>query len=157
MWFRLGPLWVTILVLNLVGGAVLTAIMTVPGALPSGSAETLVAVAEDIAAKTPAATLARAVMAGALITLLSYLLEACNSVAARIPIAYMVGFVLALGPFDHVIVSALHLLFGVLLSDALGFVDVIKNIGLATLGNILGGILLITVTHTAQVRSERSA
>lgn len=155
VWFQLGRLWVTILILNLIGGMVLTAIMSVPGALPTGSAETLVTLAEDIADKTPLATLARAVMAGALITLLSYLLEACDTVAARISIAYMAGFVLALGPFDHVVVSALHLLFGIFLSDAVSYTDMAANIGLATLGNLLGGILLITLTHTAQVRSER--
>lgn len=155
VWLQLGRLWGTVLVLNLVGGVVLTAVMTIPGALPSGATESLVHVAEDIAGKTAMATLARAVMAGALITLLSYLLSACDSAAARILVAYMVGFVLALGPFDHVIVSALHLLFGVFLSDAVGYVDVLSNMGLATLGNILGGVLLITLTHTAQVRSER--
>lgn len=145
----------TILVLNLVGGAVLTAIMTIPGALPTGANESLVSVAEGIAGKTAMATLARAVMAGALITLLSYLLEGCNTVAARIPVTFMVGFVLALGPFDHVIVSSLHLLFGVWLSDTVGYTDMVANIGLSALGNILGGIGLITLTHTAQVRSER--
>ena len=155
VWGRLGRLWVTILVLNLVGGAILAGIMSVPGALPTGAADALVAVAEDIAGKTWMATLARAVMAGALITLLSYLLEACNSVAARIPVAYMVGVVLALGPFDHVIVSALHLLFGVFLSNAVTYQAVLVNIGLATAGNLIGGILLITLTHTAQVRSQR--
>ena len=76
VWIQLGRLWLTLLVLNLVRGLVLTAIMTVPGALPSGSAETLVAVAEGIAAKTPMAILARAVMAGALITRLFFLSEA---------------------------------------------------------------------------------
>ncbi|MDX1621953.1 MAG: formate/nitrite transporter family protein [Nitriliruptorales bacterium] len=156
VWLKLGRLWGTILVLNLVGGVVLTAIMTIPGALPAGASDALVVVAEDIAAKTWMATLARAVMAGALITLLSYLLEACDTVAARIPVAYMVGVVLALGPFDHVIVSALHLLFGVFLSDKVGYLDVLSNIGVATMGNVLGGVLLITLTHTAQVRSERA-
>jgi hypothetical protein len=30
----------------------------------------------------------------------------------------MVGFFVAIGPFDHVVVSALHLLYGALLGDA---------------------------------------
>lgn len=155
VWRQLVRLWATILVLNLVGGAVLTAVMAVPGALPAGAGEALVAVAEGIVQKSWQATLARAFMAGALITLLSYLLEACDSVAARILVTYMVGILLALGPFDHVVVSALHLLFGELLSDAVTFTDVLANIVLATVGNVVGGILLITLTHTAQVRSER--
>ena len=149
---RLLRLWVLILVLNLVGGAVLIAILTVDGALPAASNEALVKVAEEIVKKDWQATLARAVLAGALITLLSYMLKAVNSVTARILVAYMVGVFLALGPFDHVVVSALHVLFGVWLSDAVTYVDMAVNIGLATLGNLVGGLLLITLTHTAQVK-----
>lgn len=153
-WARLLQLWVTILVLNLVGGAVLVAVLTVEGALPSGSSESLVGVAEEIVAKDWAATLARAVLAGALITLLSYMLEAANTITARILVAYMVGVFLALGPFDHVIVSALHVLFGVWLSDTVSYSELLANIGLATTGNIAGGLLLITLTHSAQVKAS---
>ena len=153
VWARLARLWVTILVLNLVGGAVLVALLTVDGALPNGSGEALVRVAEEIAAKSWTATLARAVLAGALITLLSYMLNAVDSVAARILVAYMVGFFLALGPFDHVVVSALHVLFGVWLSGTVGYADLAANIALSTVGNLVGGLLLITLTHTAQAKS----
>jgi formate/nitrite transporter FocA (FNT family) len=154
VWVRLLRLWAVTLVLNLVGGAVLVAVMTVEGALPASSEHVLVTVAEEIAAKQWPATIARAVLAGALITLLSYMLKAVDSVAARILVAYMVGFLLALGPFDHVVVSALHLLFGVWLSDAVTWTDLGLNIVLSALGNIVGGLLLITLTHTAQVKAS---
>ncbi len=153
-WGRLLRLWIGILVLNLVGGAVLIAILTVDGALPGESPQALVHVAEELAAKSWGATLARAVLAGALITLLSYMLEAVNSVTARVLVAYFVGFLLALGPFDHVVVSALHILFGIWLGDSVGYSDLLANIGLATAGNLVGGLLLITFTHTAQVKSR---
>ena len=150
----LGRLWVTTLLLNLVGGAVLVGVLSVPGALPDGAPQALLAVAEDIAAKEAVATLARAVLAGALITLLSYMLNAVDTVAARILLAYMVGFLLALGPFDHVVLSALHLLFGIWLGGAVSYADLVVNLGLATLGNLVGGLLLITLTHTAQVKGR---
>ena len=154
VWGRLVKLWLTMLVLNLVGGAVLVAVLTVEEALPRGSAEALVSIAEEIATKPWTASLARAVLAGALITLLSYMLKATNTVAARIMVAFLVGFFLALGPFDHVIVSALHLLFGLWLADAVGYGELAANIGVSTLGNLMGGLLLITLTHTAQVKSQ---
>ncbi|MCE0485838.1 formate/nitrite transporter family protein [Ornithinimicrobium sediminis] len=154
-WARLARLWVTILVLNLVGGAVLLAVVSIDGALPDGAPQALVVAAEEIAAKTWVATLARSVLAGALVALLSYMLNAVDTVVARIIVAYMVGFLLALGPFDHVVVSALHLLFGVWASSAVGYADLGVNLALATVGNIAGGLLLITLTHTAQVQSER--
>ena len=152
-WRQLLQLWVVILVLNLVGGAVLIAVLTVEGALPAASDEVLVTVAEEIVHKSWQATVARAVLAGALITLLSYLLKAVDSASARILLAYMVGVLLALGPFDHVVVSGLHVLFGIWLSAAVTYADMAVNIALSTLGNMLGGLLLITLTHTAQVKS----
>ncbi len=153
-WFRLLRLWLFILSLNLVGGAVLVAVLTIEGALPSGAPEALVKVAEETSSKSVAATLARAILAGALLTLLSYMLHGVNSVRGRVTVAYMVGFLVAVGPFDHVVVSALHLLFGMWLDGPVGFADLGTNIGLSTLGNLLGGLLLMTLTHTAQVKSR---
>lgn len=154
-WVRLARLWVTILLLNLIGGAVLVAILSVESALPQGAPHALVAAAEEIVNKTWTATLARAVLAGALLALLSYMLNAVDTVVARMVVAYLAGFLLALGPFDHVVVSALHLLFGIWASPAISYADLGTNIALSTAGNIAGGLLLITLTHTAQVRSAR--
>ncbi|WP_097195638.1 formate/nitrite transporter family protein [Blastococcus aggregatus] len=152
-WRRLLRLWGITLPLNLVGGALLVALLTVDGALPAGAADTLSRLAEELASKGWAATLVRAVLAGALITLLSYMLDAVDTVTARILVAYLVGFFLALGPFDHVVVSALHLLFGIWLDGAASYGALATNVVLSTIGNILGGLLLMTFTHTAQVKS----
>lgn len=154
-WVRLARLWAATLILNLVGGSVLVGVLTVEGALPGESVETLVTIAEELAGKGWAATLARAVLAGALITLLSYLLNATDSVTSRILLALMVGFLLALGPFDHVVVSALHLLFGIWLSDGVSVGDLAQKIALATAGNLVGGLTLVTFSHSAQVKSAR--
>ncbi len=56
--------------------------------------------------------------AGALLTLLSYMLHGCDSIGSRITVTYMVGFFVAVGSFDHAVVSALHLLFGIWMSAA---------------------------------------
>ncbi len=154
IWGRLLKLWGVIFALNLAGGAILIGVLTVEGALPAGTPETLVTISEEIAGKSWSATLARAVLAGALITLLSYLLEASATATGRILVTYMVGFLLALGPFDHVIVSGLQILFGVWLGGAVGYGDVAANIGVSTLGNMVGGLFLITLTHTAQVKGQ---
>lgn len=155
VWGRLVRLWASILVFNLIGGALLVALLTVEGALPEGAGKSLVHVAEEIAAKSWEATLVRAILAGALITLLSYMLSACNTVAARILVSFIVGFFLALGPFDHVVVSALHLLFGIWDSSAVHYEDLWHNLGLSTIGNAAGGLFLITLTHSAQVKAGR--
>lgn len=153
VWLRLMRLWAEILALNLVGGALLVGILTVEGALPTGADDTLVDLAEGIAAAAPGTTLARAVLAGGLITLLSYMLNATNTVTSRIVLALLVGFLLGLGPFDHVVVSVLHLLLGIWLSGSVLWSDLVVNLGLATVGNLVGGLFLVTFSHSAQVRS----
>ncbi|MGK5448902.1 formate/nitrite transporter family protein [Streptomyces radiopugnans] len=157
VWIRLGRLWAVVLVLNFAGGAVMAAIFSVEGTLPAGAHQTLVEVAHEISTKGALATFTRGVAAGTLLTLLSYLLHAADATGSRIVLAYAVGFFLALGPFDHVVVSGLHLLFGVWLGDAVTYADVGFNILLAGAGNLAGGLLLMTLTHTAQVKGARRA
>ncbi|MEX2626168.1 MAG: formate/nitrite transporter family protein [Ilumatobacteraceae bacterium] len=152
VWFRVARLWIVILVLNMVGAAVLAAVFTVEGALPDGAPDALSKVAEEIAGKTAAATFARALAAGALITLLSYLLQATDSVRGRMTVAYMVGFFVALGPFDHVVVSATHLLLGVWFGAGVGYVDVGSNMAISAAGNLVGGLVFVTLTHAAQAK-----
>ncbi len=156
VWVRLVWLWGVTLVLNLVGGAILTLILTTEGALPEGAPDALVRVAEEIERKEALATFTRAIAAGALLTLMTYLLQAANSVGSRIAIAYMVGFFVAIGPFDHVVVSALHLLFGMRYAD-IGYGALAANVGLSTAGNVLGGIVFVTLTHVAQAKGARAA
>ncbi|MGQ1797043.1 formate/nitrite transporter family protein [Kocuria oceani] len=157
VWLRLGRLWALVLVLNLVGGAVMAVVFTVEGALPTGAHQVLVTVAEEIASKSGWATFARAIAAGTLLTLLSYLLHAADSATSRIILAYLVGFFLALGPFDHVIVSALHLLFGIWLGSTVTYGDLGQNFVLAVAGNLVGGLLLMTLTHTVQAKSSHGS
>jgi formate-nitrite transporter family protein len=156
VWLQLVRLWIVILVLNLLGGAVLAAVLMVDGALPDGAPAALTTVAQEIAAKSAVATLARAVLAGAVLTLLSYLLHAVESSVSRIVVTALVGFLVAVGPFDHVVVSALHLLFGIWAADAVGYTDLASNLVLSAVGNVVGGVALMTLTHTAQVKGARS-
>ncbi len=86
---------------------------------------------------------------------MSYMLHACDSITSRIKVTFLVGFFVALGPFDHVVVSALHLLFGISLGGSVGYADLVTNLGISTIGNVLGGLLLITLTHTAQIKGEK--
>ena len=154
VWLLVPRLWAIILVLNMVGAAALALVFTVEGALPDGSADALATVATDIADKSTTATFARAVAAGTLITLLSYLLQGVDSVRGRISVAYMVGVFLALGPFDHVIVSAVHMLFGVWFDAPVTYGDVLVNMAVSAPGNLLGGVLFVTMTHAAQAKGE---
>jgi formate/nitrite transporter FocA (FNT family) len=143
-------LWVVTLAVNLAGGALLVGVLSVDGALPESATRALVRFAEDVAARPPTGGFSSAVVGGALVALLSYLLQAVHSVGSRITLAYAVGVFLALGPFDHVVVTVLHVAFGLLLGAQVDLVRFGTVAAVVTTGNLVGGLGLVTLTHVAQ-------
>ncbi|QLG47662.1 formate/nitrite transporter family protein [Natrinema halophilum] len=150
-------LWIVTLVFNLVGGFLFALVFAVNGVLPSGTTGALGRTAEEIIHRPTVAMFASAIIGGALVSLLSFLLEAVNSVRSRITLAYVVGFLLALGPFDHVVVTAIHVFFGLLFDPKIDYSVLAETIAVATAGNFVGGIGLVTFTHVAQVRGARKS
>ncbi len=151
---RLLRLWGVVLVLNLAGIAVLVGILSVDGVMPVSAERSLRSVAEEILAKDALAAFANALVGGALVTLLSFLLQAVDQVLSRIFVALFVGFVLAVGPFAHVAVTAAHLLFPAFNGGHVTVADLLGEVGLATAGNLVGGLSFVTLTHVAQARAE---
>ncbi|WP_254763967.1 formate/nitrite transporter family protein [Natrinema marinum] len=156
----LGPLvrlWTVTFVFNLVGGFLFALVFAVDGVLPSGTAHALGRTAEEIVRRPRRAMFASAIVGGALVSMLSFLLEGVNTVRSRITLAYIVGFLLALGPFDHVIVTAIHVFFGMLFDPRITYGTLFETIVIATAGNLVGGLGLVTFTHVAQVRGARKS
>lgn len=150
-------LWIVTFALNLVGGGLLVAVLSVDGALPPGTSMTLRTVAKEIVHRGAWAGFSKAIAGGALVSLLSFLLSAVNSVRSRITMAYVVGFLLALGPFSHIIVTLLHVFFGVLFGVEFALGTLAVTAAVVTAGNLVGGLGLVTLTHIAQVKGERES
>nr|WP_309221826.1 formate/nitrite transporter family protein [Halorussus sp. MSC15.2] len=113
-------LWTVTFALNLVGGGLFVWLLSVEGTLTPGAVHVLTRTAEEIVHRRVAAEFVKAITGGALVALLSFMLEAVDGVGSRIPLAYVVGVLLTLGPFDHVIVTVLHVLFGMFLGANIG-------------------------------------
>lgn len=152
---RLARLWSITFVLNLVGGAILALVVSVPHVLPEGTRSTLGKIAEEIASRGAWAGLASAIVGGALIALLSFLQQAVRGTGSQIALAYAVGFYLAVGPFDHVIVTALHLFIGMLVGAPVDIETLARVTAVATAGNLIGGVGLVTLSHAAQALGAR--
>ncbi|WP_122088130.1 formate/nitrite transporter family protein [Halalkalicoccus subterraneus] len=153
----LARLWGVTFVLNLVGGALMALVFSVDGALPPGTGHALRTTATEIVARRPMAEFADSVAGGVLVTLLSFLLAAADSVGTRASIAYVVGFLLALGPFDHVIVTMLHVLLGLLFGAEIGIGAFLVTTSIVTAGNVVGGLGIGTLTHLAQAKGAEKS
>lgn len=148
----LARLWIITFVLNLVGGGLFALVLSVDGVLPHEAHDILVKIGEEAAQREALASFLKAFVGGALIALLSYLLLAVDTVGSRIILALAVGALLALGPFTHVIVTTLHVFFGILLGGDITYGHLLGTLLIATAGNIVGGIGLTTFTHIAQAK-----
>ena len=148
-------LWVLTFVFNLVGGVVFVAILSVEGALPTPAHDVLVAFAEETVARPPTVEFLRAITGGALVSLLSFLLAAVDGDGSRIALAVVVGAFLPLGPFDHVVVTLLHVAIGVFLGAPVGLAAVGETAVTVTAGNLVGGLGLVTLSHVGQALGAR--
>jgi len=93
-----------------------------------------------------------AVLGGAVITLMTWMQHSGPSMAARIIPAITAAFLLAGGQLDHAIVNSL-LMFAALHTGhaPFGYLDWAKTAGWAALGNLVGGVGLVTVLRLLQV------
>lgn len=151
---RLTRLWLLTFLLNIVGGTILVLVFSVEGALHSGARDSITSLATELANRNPWATFARSVVGGALVALLSFLVIAAQTSGARAAAAYAVGVLLALGPFEHVVVSLLHMLFGLFIGADLDALHLAKVGAISLAGNLIGGIGLVTLSHAAQAMGE---
>lgn len=92
-----------------------------------------------------------AVLGGAVITLMTWMQHGTKSMGTRLVPAVTAGFLLGGGKLNHAIVNSL-LMFAALHSHApFGYLDYAKTAGFAAIGNIVGGVGLVTMLRVLQV------
>jgi formate-nitrite transporter family protein len=147
---KLAQLWTISPVMNIAGGTALILIVSSHGVLPEGAAPALVDVAEKIGELGHWSAFLSAVTGGALITAMTWMVEGVGTVGGRIIVAWVAGFLLAIVGLNHVIVVTLELIFGMRFGADIGLDDVGLNFVIAVAGNMLGGLLFVTLTRTSQ-------
>jgi formate-nitrite transporter family protein len=93
-----------------------------------------------------------ALLGGAVITLMTWMQHATESMGVKIVPAVTTGFLLAGLQLNHAIVNSLLLFSGLETGHApYGYLDWAKTAGWAALGNMVGGIVLVTLLRMLQV------
>jgi formate/nitrite transporter FocA (FNT family) len=149
---KLLRLWFGTLVMNLVGGWVITGLIIagLPKVRP-----TAVAIAAEYARFPAGRAFALAILGGLVITLMTWMERATQSVPAKVASAFAAAFLLVAGTLNHAIVVSL-LTFAALHAGApFGYLHWLGVVALATVGNIVGGLGLVTVLRLVQVGHER--
>jgi formate-nitrite transporter family protein len=142
-------LWLGTLLGNLVGGWVFTWFIVKGYPEMDGTAAT--AGAHYVGLGIGLHSFSLAVLGGAVITLMTWMQHSTTSQGAKIVAAISAGFLLGAGQLNHAIVNSL-LMFSALHTGhaSFGYGDWAQTAGWAALGNMVGGIGLVTLLRLLQ-------
>jgi formate/nitrite transporter FocA (FNT family) len=150
-------LWLTSPIFNVIGGLIIILIVTPHSVLPYGTGTPLIHTAEKLHANGVLALFLSAVFAGALMTAMTWFVEGQESTGVRVAVGWIVGGIIVLGSFNHVIVDTLLLIAGYRYGAHYHWIFILGNFALATAGNMLGGIGLVTLNRFTQGKSGNSS
>lgn len=145
-------LWVGTAVANLVGGWLVMAITI--SALPELGEPARKLASFYIELGIGWQALGLAILGGVAITLMTWMERGTSSIGAKLVAAVGTAYVLVGTPLNHSIVGSLEM-FAALQSGApFGYLDWLGALGVAVVGNAIGGLGLVTVLRLAQVEPE---
>lgn len=152
---QVARLWIGAGATNMVGGWLLTGI-----ALASYPA--LAETAVELGSRFPQRgvnweTFASAMMGGTVMTLMTWMERSTPSVPAKLLAAIAAAFVLAAGHLLHAIIGALEMFMALHAGAPFGYVDWLGIVAWASLGNIVGGLGLVTMLRFIQVGRAKVA
>ena len=152
-------LWIGTLLANLVGGWLFT--LLIMKGFPQWGATAIEAGAHYVQLGLGWKAFCLAVLGGTAITLMTWMQHTTTSTGVRIVPAVTGGFLLAGAQLNHAIVNSL-LMFAALHTGhaPFGYLQWAQTAGFAAIGNIVGGLLLVTVLRVLQsphtIKRERA-
>lgn len=145
-------LWSGTLVTNLAAGWVATALIMV--AFPKLNATAVQIGSHYVDQGIGRAAFAQAMLGGMAITLMTWMQQGTDSMVAKLLAAIVMAFLLAAGPLNHVIVGSLEMFAALLVGAPFGYAEVARIAAFAALGNLVGGVGLVTMLRLVQVGRE---
>jgi formate/nitrite transporter FocA (FNT family) len=148
-------MWALTLVFNFAGLALFAALFSVSGVVEPQTLQAAGAMADTLGERSAVAALLSAIAAGTIMTLFTWVVSAAETSSARLVASLIIGFVLAAPSLNHAIVGFGEFTLGLFAGTAeSSWGDLVRTVGLAIVGNLIGGVGLVFGTRLAQVRGE---
>ncbi len=151
-WWSVLRLWIGTAVFNIVGGWCGTGLVMV--AFPDLRTVALRVGSHPTSLGIGRVAFASAVIAGSLMTLMTWMERSTDSIPAKLVSAVSIAFVLVAAPLQHAIVLTSESFAALHAGARFGYLDWLGTFGWAALGNALGGIALVTLLRLVQVGPE---
>lgn len=145
----LGRLWVVTLGANLVGGLLIMWILVT--ARPDLDATVIEVGTHYAELGATGESFALAVLAGAVITLMTRMQHATDSLGVKLVPAVLFGSLLAGGELFHCVLDSLFMMGGLLAGADYSLAAAAGALGWALMGNVLGGVGLVTAIRLLRV------
>lgn len=100
------------------------------------------------------ATMIAAIFAGMLITTMTWLMLACDNWISKIAVIWMVGFLINLNGFNHIVVNSFEIFYSMFSIAQISIAEWITKYAIPTIiGNIIGGTLFVTMLVYIQAKA----
>jgi formate/nitrite transporter FocA (FNT family) len=146
-------LWIIVLVCNCLGTLAFAALAVRTDALQPKYVDSLSALGLEIANHSLSTIFWSAIIGGWIIALVAWLVSASHSISGSMLLIWLLAFVVGLGHFAHCVASSGEVLSAVL-HHQLPAVMYFRWLWPAVLGNIIGGVGLVTLLEYGQTAEE---
>ncbi len=148
-------LWLTVFVFNVLGTLAFAALVSRTGALRPEFLSQLATLGTEAASQTPAHVFWTGIIGGWMIALVAWMVTASHWTIGQIVVVWLLTFVVGIGRFAHCIATSGEILTAVL-SGSVGAGTFFRWLGIATTGNILGGVIIVSLLNWGQVKAGQT-
>jgi formate/nitrite transporter FocA (FNT family) len=144
-------LWGVVFVSNVLGAIFVGWLLMRTGALPTNFADALAGLGLHAAEGNFTLIFAKGVIGGWLIALVAWMVTASHWTIGQVVVTWFLTFIVGAGHFSHCIASSGEI-FAAVMSGHIHFINYFQWLLPATLGNIVGGVAIVTLLNYGQVR-----
>jgi formate-nitrite transporter family protein len=145
-------LWAIVLASNLAGALLFAVLAVESGALPAAAVDHLVGFGHRLSSGGWGANFWSGIIAGWLLALVAWLIEAADHVSGQVVLIWLLTFVIGLVGLDHCVSTTAEVLSAVFDGEVAAG-HFLAWLSAVTLGNICGGVIIVAVLNYGQVRA----
>lgn len=144
-------LWLVVLVANVLGAMAFASLVTATGALRPTTVDELVRLGVQATGRPSLFVFTSAIIGGWLIALMSWLVSGAQRTMGQVAVIWLITFVVGLLHLAHCIASSGYILVAVF-RGSVSAGTYAAWLGAATAGNIIGGVIIVSLLNYGQVR-----
>ncbi len=144
-------LWGVVFAANVFGAFIFAVLIAKSSALHQDILNQLIRLGVDASTGSPAHFFWSGIIGGWLIALVAWTVTASHWTIGQLAIIYLLTFIVGVGHFAHCIASSCEIITAVV-AGAVPAHGYLAWLGSATLGNICGGVLIVSLLNYAQVK-----